>query len=111
MRARTGVMPLRRPTFGGLWIGQGGGWGGALFLSGRHQLQCVGRPEFGTMSEISLSAWTFPTDLGVYKEIFRKEDGDRRVLFSFQHDGTILSLGLNINGYVECDASIDPARS
>ena len=41
-----------------------------------------------------------------YREIFRKEDGDDRVLFSFQNDGTILSLGLNIGGYVECDAKI-----
>ena len=45
-----------------------------------------------------------------YREIFRKEDGNDRVLFSFQNDGTILSLGLNINGYVECDAKITPER-
>ena len=48
-----------------------------------------------------------PTELGVYREIFRKEDGTRRILFSFQEDGAILSLGLNIGGYIECDAKID----
>ena len=45
---------------------------------------------------ISFSAWTKPIELSTYREIFRKEDGDDRVLFSYQNDGTILSLGLNI---------------
>ena len=51
-----------------------------------------------------------PTDLSSYREIFRKEDGDQRILFSYQDNGAILSLGLNINGYVEFDAKIDPRQ-
>ena len=81
---------------------------GALRFSGNHKLQVTRKLPLAELEKISLSAWTVPTDLSVYREIFRKEDGDDRVLFSFQHDGTILSLGLNINGYVECDATIDP---
>ena len=45
-----------------------------------------------------MSAWVKPTAFEQYNEIFRKEDGDRRVLFSFQERGTVLSLGLNIGG-------------
>ncbi len=87
-----------------------GPFAGALQFSGSHMLCVPEGPRFGTLPAISLSAWTKPEDLGTYKEIFRKEDGERRVLFSFQHDGMILSLGLNIDGYVECDAPLDPAR-
>jgi len=85
-----------------------GVFGGAMGFSGRHMLRVPGKPDFGRLPKISLSAWTLPTGLSAYNEIFRKEDGENRVLFSFQHDGTVLSLGLNINGYVECDAKIDP---
>ena len=82
--------------------------GGALHFSGRHKLRVPEKPEFGTLEQISFSAWTMPTRMDRYCEIFRKEDGNNRVLFSYQNGGTILSLGLNINGYVECDAKIDP---
>ncbi len=85
-------------------------FGNAMSFSGNHMLRVPGKPDFGELSAISLSAWTLPTDLSGYREIFRKEDGEHRVLFSFQLDGTVLSLGLNINGYVECDAQIDPAQ-
>ncbi|MDP6725592.1 MAG: hypothetical protein QF536_10445, partial [Arenicellales bacterium] len=68
-----------------------------------------GRPDFGKLKRISFSAWTRPTRWDGYNEIFRKEDGNRRVLFSFQENGRILSLGLNIGGYIECDAPIDLA--
>ncbi len=85
-----------------------GVFGSAMSFSGRHMLHVPGKPAFGTLQKISFSAWTLPTDLSDYREIFRKEDGDQRVLFSFQNNGTILSLGLNIQGYVECDATIDP---
>jgi hypothetical protein len=56
-----------------------------------------------------LSAWVRPQWFGNYNEIFRKEDNDQRILFSFQENGRILALGLNVDGYVECDARIDPA--
>jgi len=85
-------------------------FGGAIQFVDRHKLRVPGKPDFNGLGKISLSAWTMPTDLDVYREIFRKEDGDNRVLFSFQHDGTILSLGLNIGGYVECDAKIEPEQ-
>jgi len=84
--------------------------GNALLLSGDHILQITEQPNIGTVSELSLSAWVIPTDLSNYREIFRKEDGENRVLFSFQGDGTILSLGLNIDGYIECDAPIRPEQ-
>ena len=86
-----------------------GVFGRAMRFSGTHSLQIPGKPDFSAARHISLSAWVRPTDLKVYREIFRKEDGVHRVLFSFQNDGRILSLGLNIGGYVECDARIDPA--
>ena len=62
-----------------------------------------------TLPEIAFSAWVKPAELAGYKEIFRQECPER-LLFSFQNSGTILSLGLNINGYIECDATIDPSQ-
>ena len=85
-------------------------FGNALSLSGNHLLRVSEQIPLAHAAGISLSAWTKPTELGSYREIFRKEDGNDRVLFSFQNDGTILSLGLNIGGYVECDAKISPER-
>ncbi len=87
-----------------------GVFGNAMSFSGGHLLQVAAQPAFSNLSALSLSAWVLPTDLSEYREIFRKDDGDQRILFSFQGDGTILSLGLNIGGYVECDAPIDPSR-
>ena len=95
-----------------------GVFGKALFFSGRHRVQtAAGKPPFGELAEIAFSSWVLPTDLGSseadgtpYREIFRKEDGDDRVLFSFQLDGRYLTLGLNIDGYVELRAAIDPAE-
>ena len=85
-------------------------FGNALLLSGSHLLRVSEQIPLADPAGISFSAWTKPTDLSGYREIFRKEDGNDRVLFSFQNDGTILSLGLNIGGYVECDAKITPER-
>ncbi len=87
-----------------------GVYGNALRLSGSHALCLAGNLSFDGLENISISAWVIPTELGAYREIFRKEDGEDRVLFSFQDNGTHLSLGLNVGGYVECDAPIDPAR-
>jgi len=84
--------------------------GNALDLSGTHSLSVPGGPDFSGISQLSLSAWVKPTAFEQYNEIFRKEDGDHRVLFSFQERGTVISLGLNIGGYVECDAPIKPAQ-
>ncbi len=85
-------------------------FGTAMAFSGNHRLRVPGKPEFGELPALSFSVWVLPTDLSGYREIFRKEDGDQRVLFSFQQDGTVLSLGLNVGGYVECDAPLDPTR-
>lgn len=59
--------------------------------------------------EISLSCWVYAHDLDaiVYQEIFRKEDGSNRILFSFQDSGTILSFGINTGGYSELDVGIN----
>ena len=86
-------------------------FGNALVLSGKHMLRVSEQIPLAHERGISLSAWVQPTDLGSYKEIFRKEDGNDRVLFSFQNDGKILSLGLNIGGYVECDAKLTPKQA
>ncbi len=85
-----------------------GPFGNALRLTGAHWLAIPSGPLREDLQQISFSAWMMPADLSGYREIFRKEDGDERVLFSFQNSGTILSLGLNIGGYVECDGQINP---
>jgi len=84
--------------------------GGAVCFQGTHRLAAAPHPEFAELKQITLSVWVRPEKFDRYNEIFRKDDGERRVLFSFQEHGTILSLGLNIGGYVECDAPIDPAE-
>ena len=87
-----------------------GVFGGALDLSGAFALPVDSQILPADLQTTSVSAWVRPRNLSVYREILRKEDGDRRFLFSFQHDGTILSLGLNIAGtYVECDAPLSPS--
>jgi hypothetical protein len=83
-------------------------WGSALSFSGRHMLRVPERPAFNGLGKLSFSVWAAPTAFERYNELFRKEDGDRRVLFAFQDNGAILTLGLNVGGYVECDAKIDP---
>ena len=81
--------------------------GNAVNLQGRHRLEVRGLPS-DELEAITFSAWAMPADLSGYREIFRRERPNR-LLFSFQNNGTILSLGLDIGGYVECDAQISPA--
>ena len=59
-----------------------------------------------------MAAWVRPTKLDKYNEIFRKEDGGKRILFAFQKNGSVLALGLKIEGhsYIECDAKVDRDR-
>lgn len=83
--------------------------GMAAELSGPHQLQTAPLTASATLPEIAFSVWVKPVELADYRELFRQECPER-LLFSFQHGGTILSLGLNINGYIECDAEINPAQ-
>ncbi len=86
-----------------------GVFGKALELKGRHALRVE---SFGLAApeEIAFSVWCRPTDLSGYRELFRQES-NHRVLFSVQADGTVLSLGLDIDGYIECDAPIDSMRA
>lgn len=82
---------------------------GAVSFKGSHRLS-AGNPEgFASLAQLTFSVWVKPDRFDRYNEIFRKEDGADRLLFSFQEQGTVLALGLNVGGYVECDASIDPA--
>ncbi len=82
----------------------------AMNLSGNHILSLPGNFAVEEISYISFSAWVKPAKLNGFREIFRKDDGNNRLLFSFQNNGTILALGLNIGSYVECDGQIDPKR-
>lgn len=83
--------------------------GNALNLRGAHALAVDDVLRGGELPAITFSAWARPADLSSFREIFRQEC-PRRLLFSFQEGGRILSLGLNIGGYVECDAPIEPSR-
>jgi len=82
-----------------------------LLLSGRHaiRMDCACMPE--SLKGFSISAWVRPEAFDRYNEIFRIESNSGRVLFSFQESGTVLALGLDVNGtYRECDAPVDPAQ-
>lgn len=85
--------------------------GAALGLEGPSAVRVAASKAFADLPGLTICAWVLPGELSGYREIFRKEDGDRRLLFSFQHDGRILSLGLQTEGtgYQELDASTDPA--
>ncbi len=77
---------------------------------------------FSTVDGITVEAliqteWS--GNAGDYDEIFRKEDGGNRILFSFQNDtnngganppvdaGPVLSFGLNTGGYQELDMPLN----
>jgi hypothetical protein len=85
-------------------------FGRALSFSGRHMLRVYEKPSFTGLERVSFSVWAAPAAFEKYNHLFRKEDGDRRVLFAFQEYGAVLSLGLNVGGYLECDAKIDPRQ-
>jgi hypothetical protein len=82
---------------------------GAVHFQGQHRLAVPAHQDFAHLEQVTFSVWVRPGGFDRYNEIFRKEDGDNRLLFSFQENGSILSLGLNVGGYIECDAPIDPA--
>lgn len=83
--------------------------GQALNLRGAHAWRAQLNLPDRELSAITFSAWFKPADLSGFRELFRQECPNR-LLFSFQGDGTILSLGLNIGGYVECDAPVQPGQ-
>ena len=81
----------------------------ALLLSGAHSLRmdstCI--PE--KLGHFSISAWVKPDSFDAYNEIFRIESTAGRLLFSFQEQGSVLALGMDVDGnYQECDARIPP---
>ena len=94
----------------GVTVGEGV-FGSAVRLKGRAVIRVEAGEAFTKLDAFGISAWVRPVELSSYREIFRKEDGDRRILFSFQHGGTILSLGLNVEGagYGELDARVEPS--
>lgn len=85
-----------------------GVYGQAVRFSEHHSFQVRTAAPLGEMPAISFSVWVLPENLAGYREIFRMEGGDRRLLFSFQENGAIIALGLNVAGYVECDAQVAP---
>jgi PKD repeat protein len=100
--------------FGGL-----AGAGSLFFSNVPGQTVDVGNGASLAVSQgITVEALIRPTWSGSpfdYDEIYRKEDGNNRVLFSFQNDpnnggalrpvapGQVLSFGLNVGGYGELD--------
>jgi hypothetical protein len=82
----------------------------------------LGNAGFVVTSGVTIEAMITPNWTGNafdYDEIFRKEDGGNRLLFSFQNDpnngganpsvgpGPVLSFGLNAGGYGELDLPLD----
>ncbi len=88
-----------------------GVFGSALGLTGPSAIRVQASEAFTDLPALTISAWLLPTELSGYREVFRKEDGDRRILFAVQNDGRSLSLGLQTEGtgYLELDAPIDAA--
>lgn len=88
------------------------GAGSTLFNYGQQAVN-VGsgvNNNFSFTTGITLEALIQPsTSLGTqrYEHIFRKDDGDNRILFSFQEYGNYLSFGLNTNGYAELDMPLN----
>ena len=100
------------------------GRGAATFDNATGAAVNLGAEGFETSTGITLAAvilleWSGNGD--DYDEIFRKEDGGNRILFSFQNDayngganppvdpGPVLSFGLNAGGYGELDMPLSGA--
>ena len=74
-----GMSPTTTPL-----VRRRGLFGNALSLSGSHMLRVSEQIPLAHPAGISFSAWAKPVELSSYREIFRKEDGDQRLLFSYQ---------------------------
>ncbi len=78
-----------------------------MLLSGRSVLRMDSACLPEKLEAFSVSAWVRPEAFDPYNELFRIESPEGRLLFSFQERGSVLSLGLDVNGtYQECDARI-----
>ncbi|MDO4574680.1 MAG: LamG-like jellyroll fold domain-containing protein [Planctomycetia bacterium] len=83
--------------------------GNGAELSGKFQISIPATQLPEGMKQVSFTAWVKPKSWGSLNEILRKEDGDQRLLFSFQKEGKVLSMGLNTDGkYGELQAMTDP---
>ncbi|MEZ5328504.1 MAG: LamG domain-containing protein [Verrucomicrobiales bacterium] len=99
------------------------GTGAATFDNSAGAGVNVGMDGFTAVTGLAVEAVivsTWSGAAGDYDEIFRKEDGGNRILFSFQNDAfngsanppvaadiPVLSLGLNTGGYGELDLPLD----
>ena len=66
----------------------------AACFKGRHAIRIKANDAFENLPSITISAWVSPKELSGYREIFRKEDGNKRILFSFQNGGRIFNIAL-----------------
>jgi hypothetical protein len=85
---------------------------GAFDFDGRDDhVDCGNSPKLKPSSQITISAWVKPDDLtnSVFREVYRKEDGNDRHMLAFQSRGQFLTFGLGVGGYAELRAKIDPA--
>ena len=99
------------------------GLGATSFTNTAGDNVSVGASSYSYTTGFTIEAVIAPTWNGAslnYDQIFRKEDGGNRILFSFQNDanngsadvpvaaGPVLSFGVNINGvYSELDMPLD----
>lgn len=98
--------------------------GQALSFNGSNQYVLVNNSaSIRPPTTMTVSAWVYPTDLTVtqFHEIYRQENGNDRILFSFQHGGTecsggtggtggCVTLGISTGGvYAESDVNISSA--
>ena len=86
----------------------GGLFGQALLFSGTHRL-VVSNPAL-LMAPPS-SPWPYGCSRRSSAATVNSSERGRRAacVVSFQDDGAILSLGLHVDGYFECDALLEPA--
>ncbi len=83
----------------------------SLQLAGSHSIKMDSACLPQSLTGFAVSAWVRPEAFDRYNEIFRIDSAAGRVLFSFQESGTVLALGLDVNGsYRECDARIRPEQ-
>ena len=87
--------------------------GGIIIFDGANDFVSV---PYNTLMDptngITIEAWINPIDLTTirYQEIYRKENGTARQLFSFQEYGTIISFGTQTDTYNELDIDITASK-
>ncbi len=82
--------------------------GPALQLNGANQSVSIPHsPKLKPSRQVTISAWVLPYDLAGARVIYRKEDGDQRLLFAFHENGAVLAFGLDVGGaYKELSAPL-----